>query len=74
LEALTCAGVCLNQAESGLCFSKKTMMGQADTTHTLSEVSRMGEGRSPCCLLAGGGVLLRSWPISNKGLTILLLF
>jgi hypothetical protein len=33
-RALTCAGICLNQARRSL-FSRKTMMGQADTKHTL---------------------------------------
>jgi hypothetical protein len=40
-RALTCAGVCLNQAKRSL-FPKKTMMGQVDTTHTSYKISRMG--------------------------------
>jgi hypothetical protein len=41
-RALTCAGVCLNQAERSL-VSRKTMMGQAETKHTL--LKQAGWGR-----------------------------
>src|ERR671915_664224 len=51
-RALTCGGVCLNQAGRSL-FSRKTMMGQVDTKHTLSEASRMGRYIVPM-LLTGG--------------------
>jgi hypothetical protein len=37
---------------------KENNDGSGGHTHTLSKVSRMGEGRSPCYLLAGGDVFL----------------